>query len=410
MGMFSWLRKSSEPTTLNWEQLRDLLSGGQTKSGRAVNHMAALRVTSVLGCARLITNGFSQVPFRLMKTEGRNKQPATDHPLWYLTVWRPNQWQTSFAFRQQIGLHLALTNNAYIFKVKSDAGKTLEWLPIQPSHIACKRNDDMSLTYRIQLVNGKFIDADESLIWHIRNLTWDGINGLDAVRLVREAIGLTLSAEEHGNNFFANGAKVAGVLTSAQKLDKPAMQALRESWEATYSGTSNAFRTAVLGNDLKYQPIGQQADQAQYNETRRQQVEEICRGFGVLPIMLGFADKTMSFASAESMMQAHVTYTMMPIYANFEQSAAVNTLTEDELRGGHYYKLFANGLLRGNTKDRGEYYAKMFSVGALNPNGIRELEDMNPYDGGDEYFVPMNMTPPNAAENVDSPPNEDKPT
>lgn len=30
-------------------------------------------------------------------------------------------------------------------------------------------------------------------------------------------------------------------------------------------------------------------------------------------------------------------------------------------------------------------------VGAMNANEIRSLEDMNAYEGGDEYFVQMNM-------------------
>ena len=37
----------------------------------------------------------------------------------------------------------------------------------------------------------------------------------------------------------------------------------------------------------------------------------------------------------------------------------------------------------------------------LNPNEIRQLEDLNPYDGGARYRVPLNMTDPAAAEDND---------
>ena len=50
--------------------------------------------------------------------------------------------------------------------------------------------------------------------------------------------------------------------------------------------------------------------------------------------------------------------------------------------------------MQGATKDRAEYYTKMYNIGAINPNEIRDLEEMNPYDGGDEYRVPMNMEEP----------------
>ena len=59
-----------------------------------------------------------------------------------------------------------------------------------------------------------------------------------------------------------------------------------------------------------------------------------------------------------------------------------------------YYYLFSlNGLLRGDAKTRSEFYKNMNIVGALCANEIRNLEDMNSYEGGDEYFVQMNMQP-----------------
>jgi len=51
-----------------------------------------------------------------------------------------------------------------------------------------------------------------------------------------------------------------------------------------------------------------------------------------------------------------------------------------------------SGLLRGDVAARGDFYTKMWGIGALNDNEIRALENKNPYEGGDKYFVPMNMT------------------
>ena len=56
--------------------------------------------------------------------------------------------------------------------------------------------------------------------------------------------------------------------------------------------------------------------------------------------------------------------------------------------------LFRSGLLRGDAKSRSEFYMRMFGVGALSPNEIRSLEEMNPVENGDHYYVPANYRDP----------------
>lgn len=77
---------------------------------------------------------------------------------------------------------------------------------------------------------------------------------------------------------------------------------------------------------------------------------------------------------------------LMPYIVRLEEVFKRKLLREDEF-GEYYYFFSLNGLLRS------EFYKTMNIVGALYANEIRNLEDMNSYDGGDEYFVQMNMQP-----------------
>jgi hypothetical protein len=56
------------------------------------------------------------------------------------------------------------------------------------------------------------------------------------------------------------------------------------------------------------------------------------------------------------------------------------------------------GLLRGDTAARTAYYTAGRQWGWLSANDIRELENMELIDGGDEYLTPMNMADANAPE------------
>lgn len=392
MGLLQWL--GLQRKTISTSDLARLLDT-PVKPGQVVNWQTALQVSTVLGCARVYANGLAQVPFKLrQKRATQGSDPAVTHPLYDVTA---NAWAdrlTSFEARQQVGLHLSLTGNCYVFKVLGfDRKKVKELLPIDPRRVSVREGSGSgSIEYRVQ-VGGEIKEVDPDLIWHIRFLPWDGVSGLNAVRLLREAIGLSMSAEEHGAKFFGNGARLSGVLTTDASLTQDQAKVLRESWQSEYGGSSNAFRTAVLWAGLKYQPMGKGAEESQYVETRSQQIEEVCRGFGVLPIMVGHSDKTATYASAEAMFQAHLTHTLMPAYSAVETSADLHLLSKDERASGLYFHLEPKGLLRGSIKDRALFYTAMLDRAVFNPNEVRELEDMNPYEGGDVYRAQAN-TPP----------------
>jgi HK97 family phage portal protein len=390
----AWVFSKSAPRGME-EVFRELFLVA-SKSGINVNWKTALEATSALACARVIAEGLAQVPFRLFQKTDNMRMPAESHPLYGLLNDGPNEWQTSFEFFEQMGLHLVFCNNFFAFK-NVVGGKVVELLPYEPQHVTVDRTG-WELRYKIATDEGKFLDIPASSMWHVRGPSWNGWMGLNGVKLAREAIGLALATEEHGARLFKNGATVGGILSTDQDLGPEKRAELRESWISRQAGSSNAFSTAVLWGGLKWQPMGTPNDQAQFLETRKFQVEEICRAFRVMPIMIGYSDKTSTYASAEQMFLAHVVHTMGPWYRRIEKSADKNLLTEKDRQDGHYTKFIDKALLRGAVKDRGDYYTKMYGIGAMNPNEIRELEEMNPYDGGDKYRVPLNMQDPLAPE------------
>jgi HK97 family phage portal protein len=368
------------------DEILQLLAGlgGSVKSGATVNWKTAIEVGTVFACARVIAEGLSQVPFKLFQeTTGGGREAARAHPLYKLLARRPNPWQTSFEFRETLALHLVLASNAYVFK-NMLAGKVIELLPFQPGQVTVKRSG-WELSYEITTADGTKVPVPASQMWHLRGPSWDGVVGLDAVRLARESIGLALATEEHSARMFSNGAAIGGVLTTDATLKTEQVDLLRKSWETTQTGVRNAFKTAILWGGLKWLPRGQQNDQAQLIEQRRFQVEEICRHFRVMPIMVGYSDKAATYASAEQMFLAHVVHTLGPWYSRLEQSAESALLTEKELDAGYYFKFIAGGLMRGAHADRAAYYSKALGAGGspawMTQDEIRGLEEMNPMGG-----------------------------
>jgi HK97 family phage portal protein len=130
---------------------------------------------------------------------------------------------------------------------------------------------------------------------------------------------------------------------------------------------------------------------AQHLETRDHQIPEICRFFGVMPIMVGHSDKTATYASAEQMFLAHAIHTARPLHRRFEKSIMRNLMSSAERKQGYYAKFTDTEMLRGAAKDRAEYYAKGINAGWLTRNEAREWEELDPIDGLSEPLSPVNM-------------------
>jgi HK97 family phage portal protein len=385
-----WSRKSITSADLALE----LLGQAAAKSGVRVTWETALQASTAMACARVIADGIAQVPLKLHRALDRGSEEASDHPLFDVVSKSPSKWLTSFEWRETAGMHLAISNRTYAYINRMNgtrAGKT-ELLPLAPHQVRTERGDDFAPRYFVTFKDGGSEEevAPEKIL-HLHGPSWNGWEGLDGVKLAREAIGLAMATEEHGSRMFKNGATVGGLLSTDSQLTAQQAKDLRASWDAAQAGLGNAYKTALLWGGLKWTPRAMQNDQAQWVEVRRFQVAEVCRFYRVLPIMVGEAANTSTYASAEQMFLAHAIHTMGPWYKRIEQRLDLQLLTEQERAQGYYFKFNVTSLLRGSHSERAKYYQVMYGIGALNPNEIRELEERNPYEEGDDYYVPMNM-------------------
>lgn len=400
-----WQKKSAAVGDIN-EIWQALIGQAASKSGINVTWRTALQYSTAQACVRIIAEDIAQLPFAVYRSlPGGGSEQIAAHPVHKLIKTKPNDDQTAFEMREQLGLHVVLTNNAYCWK-NIVRGTVQELLPFEP-HLVRPIRKNGETTYELTLDDGKRETVPKREIWHLRGPSWNGWQGLDGIRLMRETIGLALALENHGSRMFSNGATVGGVLSTEQFPTKEQQKDLRESWQSRQAGGENAYKTAVLWGGMKWTPMATPNDSAQFLETRRFQVEEACRHFKVLPIMVGHADKTTTYASAEQMVLIHLRQTLGPWLTRIEQSANCNLMTDEELDAGYFTKFTRNALLAMTAQARAEFYSKLYNIGAINPNEIRGWEDLNPYDGGDQYRVPLNMVDPAAADSQPTDGNND---
>lgn len=399
--MFGFGRKSASVSS-SLDLFREVFGGRTSRAGVTVNVETALETSVVLAVCRVLADGISQVPFKLFRETPGGSEVARDHALHDVLSLRPNPWQTSFEFRETLMMHLVLCGNAFVFvnRIGLDR-RIIELVPIEPGKVTVKREEDYSLVYKVRGNNGSQTEFPDEAIWHLRGPSWNSWMGMDAVKLARNAIGLAISIEQSQADYQKNGAKTSGLFSVKNGLS-PERYAQLRAWFEEEISKDDGYRPMILDNDASYTPFSATSVDQQLLETRKHQVEEICRMFRVMPIMVGQADKAATYASSEQMFLAHVVHTLSPWYMRIEQSANANLLTDGERKAGLYTKFVANALMRGAAKDRAEYYAKALGAGGtgawMTQNEVRALEELNRHADGDELAKPnvnsTNQTPP----------------
>ena len=399
MGIFSGLFRTRDGPENRTSGSAYSFFMGTSSAGKRVNERSAMQMTAVYSCVRILSEAVASLPIHVYKyNESGGKEKALDHPLYFLLHDEPNSEMTSFAFRETLMTHLLLWGNAYAQIIRNGKGEVIGLYPLMPDRMKVDRDENGHLYYEYWLTNedaptmkGSSVILQPREVLHIPGLGFDGLVGYSPIAMAKNAIGLAIAAEEYGSKFYANGAAPSGVLEHPGTLKDPTR--VRESWQATFGGSSNSNKVAVLEEGMKYTPISINPSEAQFLETRKFQINEIARIFRVPPHMVGDLEKS-SFSNIEQQSLEFVKYTLDPWVSRWEQNMMRSLLTLEE-KTTYFIKFNVDGLLRGDYQSRMNGYAIGRQNGWMSANDIRELENLDriPAElGGDLYLINGNMT------------------
>jgi HK97 family phage portal protein len=373
----------------NWEKWFGL--GNRTHAGVSVTEESALTLSAYFACIRILSESVAMLPlltYRYLPNGGRER--AADHPCYWLLKEQPNPEMSAFEFRELMTGHAASWGNGYAEIEWSNSGRPLALWPLHPGRMQVKRlNGELRYLYRDP--DGKEASLPAWRVHHFRGPSGNGIVGYSMARMAAQSIGLALATEEYGARFFGNGARPGVVLKHPGLLSEEAYERLKESYEADHQGLSNAHRVKILEEGLDLETVGIPPEEAQFLETRKFQVAEVARWFRIPPHMIGDLEKA-TFSNIEEQGIEFVIYTLSPWLVRSEQALMRDLMTREE-RQRFFIRYLASGLLRGNTEARFKSYATAITNGWMSPNEVRILEDLNPYEGGDVYLLPLNLAP-----------------
>lgn len=365
------------------------IGGSLSDAGVVVNETVAMNTLLVVSCVRIISETIASLPLPVYeRLRPRGRERARQHSLYPVLNRQVNPRMTPFTYFERVGAHLSLWGNHYSV-IERRRGDVIALWPVHPRYVEPYLDERRELRYRIHTNPPQ--DLPASAVLHIPGLAMDGLKGLSPLSMMRQAIGITVAAETYGAKFFGNDARPDIILRHPAHLTDVAKENIKRSWLEDHGGGKRGI--AVLEEGMDVSVVGMPPGDAQFLETRKFQVQELARYFRIPPHMLADVERSTSWGSGiEHQSLGFVIYTMRPWLIRIEQEINRKLIPEYEW-DQYYVEFLIDGLLRGDIQSRTQAYATARQWGWMSANDIRELENMNPIEGGDVYLQPLNMIP-----------------
>lgn len=336
----------------------------------------SLRNMAVLRCVTLISEAIGMLPVNLING-GDEKRIEARHPAHRLLKRKPNDWQTPYEFKSLVQLHTLLDGQGFA-RVIWSGNRPIRMIPFHRGSVKPKLTDDWQMLYDYTRPDGVVVPLTAHDVFHLRDLSLDGVNGISRIKLAREALGLAQDAERAAARTFKTGVMAGGAIEVPNALSEPAYVRMKTSLAENHSGPENAGKFMLLEEGAKAAKWANTASDAQQIENRNHQIEEVARAYGI-PRPLLMMDDTSWGSGIEQLAIFFVQYGLAHWFIAWEQAAARVLLAEHEL-DDLQFKFNERALLRGTLNDQANFFAKALGAGGQKPwmtqNEVREVSDL----------------------------------
>lgn len=260
-----------------------IISVPRQVAGVRVDTDSAFKSSVVWACVRVVSESIAMLPFDVyQRTAGDEREKLTSSPVRMLLARQPNPETTAFHFRRTLIAHALTHGNGYAEIVRDGRDQPRELWTLEPDLVTPERSAEGALQYRVWQKNGTSLILPRDRVLHVPGLGFDGVTGYSVISYAAQSIGLALAADVFGGAFFANGGALGYIFKHPGSLKAEAAKRLTESLDAKLTG-EKAFKWLVIEEGMEVVTPGAIPKDAQWNETRQQQVAEICRWFHVQP-------------------------------------------------------------------------------------------------------------------------------
>lgn len=366
-------------------------ASGIDSAGQVVNQKTTLGLPAAWACVRLKSDvvGSMGMGVHEKATDG-GRSDRRDHWLYDLVHEEPNRDQTAAEFWSSMVACMDLWGNGYAEK-ETLGSRVTALTPLAPNLVSVRRNRANEREY-VYADRGKEEVLPADKVFHLRGLTLGGDVGLSAIEFGRRTLGGAIAANKAAQSTFNGGLQLSGFMETGTTSLKPEQRAdLIEIFDG-FRGEAMRGKIVPLEKDFKFSPLMMKPQEAQLLESRAWDIEEVCRWFGVLPILIGHAAKgqTMWGSGIEQLLLGWQTLMLNPLLRNIEQAVKKQILPMAD-RKRVYPEINREALMAADSAARAALYSAFGQNGVMTRGEMRSRENLSSMPGDDFLTVQSNL-------------------
>ncbi len=354
----------------------------------------------VYDCVEFRATSAGEPPVCAWTKTSSGEEKVEDHPALDLLN-HPNPFASRSQFWGAISMSLDIAGNAYVEKVRSGSGKTVELWPLRPDRIKVIPDAQRFIGGYLYTIGDKTytLDANDVIRFTTRH-PLDDYYGLPVLAVLAGRVDLDVWTRRFAESFFRNAGVPTGLLNIQRVVQESERQAIRRRFREEYGGPEGWHRMLVLdGGQATYTPMGLgMGPNGLAMDTLSQQNEvRILGAFGgippsLIPTIVGQGSS--SYANRVSDRQLYWEQTMIPWFRDMDTTLTMHLIDEYPDLDRFEHDLSKIKALQEDEDKKHERYREDWKAGLLTwAEARQEIGYPEEPDTPGHVLIPTTMVP-----------------
>ena len=399
-GFFSQQEVNTEKKTFNNFPTSQVVFPFNSDAGffSGVNQMSPEGNSAALACLNVLGTAFSEPPLKVYLKNDDGMEYVPNHPAQQLLD-NPNPNMTSSLMNNYIVTSIAVSGDAFLLKLRNDAGQVVQLIPLLPEMVEVKGNNEQLITKYQYKQKGKTLEIMPEDMIHLRERI-DPRNhrrGLSPLRAVMVEILGDAAASQMGAALVKNTGVPSVVISPKNDLSMTSDEAenIAEVFGRRFGGENRGRPLVISGGEVDIQTLSFSPKDLEIGKLRYINEERISAVLGVPAILagLGAGLERATYSNAKELREFFTEQKLIPMWNHFANEFTKQLLLEDFETNPAYCFKYDLSNVRALSQDEDATMARIvqgYNAGFITVNEARQANQLPALDNGD-YFV-RNMT------------------
>lgn len=393
MGVTSLIKRVFNISTGDEKDMRLTLQGGDWGSvgqgiGPSMPIDRALQLSAFWACVQKTAQAISTMPLHVYDKRPDGGRDRIDSDISDVLTRSPNADQTALEFWEGMVAWMLVQGNGYA-EISRIGDRVTALHPLRADRMRVFRDARGELRYQYH-DRGRYEDLPRRNVFHLKGFSFGQDEGLSAIQHGAASMIGAYETEKSAREIFANRLKASGVLSVDETLKGDQRKELM-AWINEFSKSENKGGLLPLPVEMKYQQLSMNPEDAEMLASRRFNIEEICRWFGIPPIVIGHAaeGQTMWGSGVEQILLAWLGTGLNPQLRRIEARIKKQLIS----KRSHYAEFNREALLQMDSQAKAEFISTLVTAGVMKPDEGRRVLNFEKAANGDQLYMQGAMVP-----------------